>query len=113
MDLSEDKKACGKCLHCGLVFTYEIPKKIWKEHSNLISLIQLYCSAPCENAERQELEKLRLEREKQKPREREKFCPKCGFVPKTMHQKHRKDCPKCASLYSWRDVKEEVEENEQ
>jgi ribosomal protein S27AE len=101
-----DEKAHARCLYCGQEFEHHIPKKVLDEHKNALLIVQLYCGKPCEIASQREIERIRLERENQKPHPREKFCPKCGFVPYTMHQKHRKDCPKCASFYEWREVKE-------
>lgn len=74
-------------------------------HPNILLAVQLYCSPNCEHESQRELAKLRIEREAQKPKEREKYCPKCGYVPKPFSkQKFRKDCPKCATLYEWREI---------
>lgn len=104
-EYSCDRHIVGRCFYCGHEFEYTIKKEFLKEHKNITMAIQLYCSQPCENASNQEFAKLRLEREAQKPKEREKYCPKCGYVPKPFsRQKFRKDCPKCATLYEWREV---------
>lgn len=106
-----DRHTVGRCFYCGKEFEYTIKAEFLKKHPNITEAIQLYCSPNCEHESQRELAKLRAERERQKPKPREKFCPKCGFVPKTMHQKSRWRCRNCNEPFSWREVKEEVKQD--
>jgi heterodisulfide reductase subunit B len=40
----------------------------------------------------------------------EKICPKCGYVPVNYYAKLKKECSKCATRFTWREVKEDVTE---
>lgn len=98
-----DRHVVGKCFYCGKEFEYTLKAKFLREHPNLIQAIQLYCSPQCENASQREIEQIRLERERQRPKLHEKFCPKCGYVPKNYYAKLKRECPKCATRFTWRE----------
>ena len=102
--MKEDKKVHGKCLHCGVIFEYVLRKNVLEAHPHLISAYQLYCSPFCENEERRELEALRVEREKQNPTFKQKFCPQCNYVPKYWKHRDLENCPYCKIPFEFREV---------
>ena len=99
-----EEKTHARCLYCGLPFENHISKKVLEEHPNATLIVQLFCSPQCENASQREIEKLRIEREKQNTTFKEKFCPLCKFVPR--HWKHRdlENCPYCHIPFEFREV---------
>ena len=102
--MGEERKTHARCLYCGAEFEHHIPKKVLDEHKNALLIVQLFCSPQCEHESQRELEKERLEREKQNTTFKEKFCPLCKFVPNNWKYRELAKCPYCHVPFEYREV---------